>query len=382
MEKDRERTDSMRDVVKSRGITIGLIAPFPPPLGGMAIQATKLAENLTKEGFNVVNIATNLRLPKPLGPLETLAGVRTIARSICLLEKIRRDSVRIDVFYFLTGFFDFFFWVTMPVLLLLKMKGSRVVLSARGGDAGRFFARWKPFVKPVLAVPQTITVPSAFLQHQFSKHLGIKTLVVPNIADLDQFHFRSRRQLRPRFIATRHLEKMYNVGCVIHAFKKIAEAYPESTLTIVGDGSQKVPLQGLAHSLGLNGRVAFLGRVPHEQLPALYDSHDIFINASNVDNMPGAILEAFASGLPVVTTRAGGIPFLVEHEKTGFTVDLDDSGALARFAMALLENPESAQAIARNAFHYVQNCSWSNVRRTLVPLLDPEKPVLRGEMNG
>jgi glycosyltransferase involved in cell wall biosynthesis len=335
----------------------------------MAIQATKLAENLRTEGFNVVVIPTNMPLPEWMRFAGNVPFVRTILRSIFLLGKISRECSRVEVFYFLTGFFDFFFWVTVPVLLLIKIRKKRVILSARGGDAGRFFKRWKAIARSVLRIPQAITVPSEFLQKQFSDHLQMSSIIVPNIADLDQFHFRERPRLSPRFIVTRHLEEMYNIACVVRAFKNISGVYPDSRLTIAGDGTQKKSLQELACSLGLSSSIAFVGRVPHQQLPALYDAHDIFLNASSVDNLPGAILEAFASGLPVVSTRAGGIPYVVEHLGNGLLVDLNDSDALAQSAIFLLKSPETAQRLARNAFKYVQDYSWGNVRNTLVPLL-------------
>jgi glycosyltransferase involved in cell wall biosynthesis len=356
--------------MKSFNKSVGLIAPLPPPFGGMAIQATKLAENLRMEGFNVIAIPTNMPLPKSLRILESLIFVRTISRSLFLLREVNRCCSSIDVFYFLTGFFDFFLWVTMPVLLLLRWKGKPVILSARGGDAGRFFRKWKPIARRILQIPQSITVPSGFLQKDFDDQLQIKTLIVPNIADLHQFHFRPRVPLRPRFIVTRHLHPMYNIPCIVHAFKKILVSFPESFLTIVGDGSQRKRIQDLIQSLGLDRNVALIGKVSHDQLPELYDAHDIFINASNVDNLPGAILEAFASGLPVVSTRAGGIPHLVEHQRTGFLVDLNDDTALAQVSIDLLKSPETSATIAQNALDYVQNYSWDRVRQILVPLLE------------
>ena len=348
---------------------VGLIAPFPPPLGGMAIQATKLVENLRMEGFDVIEIPTNLPLPGCLKPIEKMKFVRTLIRSPYLLYQIYRHCPRVDVFYFLTGFFHFFFWVTLPVLLLLKAKRNRVILSARGGDAGRFFKRWKPIVKCVLKIPQIVTVPSGFLQKEFSDLLQIRALIVPNIVDLHLFPFRERSFIQPQFITARHLEEIYNIACTIRAFKKISQAYPQSRLTIVGDGSQRESLQRLIHSLGLNGNVRLAGRVPHDQLPALYDLHDIFINSSNVDNLPGAILESFASGLPVVSTRAGGIPYLVQDQKTGLLVELEDCEALAEAAISLIVSPKTAQRIAQNAFEYVREYSWNNVRKILLPLL-------------
>ena len=66
--------------------------------------------------------------------------------------------------------------------------------------------------------------------------------------------------------------------------------------------------------------VEFRGLVPPEKMSELYDQADIFLNSSNIDNMPGSILDAFAAGMPVVTTSAGGITCIVTHERTGLLV--------------------------------------------------------------
>jgi len=117
---------------------------------------------------------------------------------------------------------------------------------------------------------------------------------------------------------------------------------------VAGDGSQRAALEQLSCELGLR-YVTFLGAVGLDQIPGVYDQGDIFLNASNIDNMPVSILEAFASGLPVVTTDAGGIPFLVEHRVTGLLVPREDHDALAAAALELLANPPLALSIAAKA---------------------------------
>jgi len=120
-------------------------------------------------------------------------------------------------------------------------------------------------------------------------------------------------------------------------------------LTLVGDGSLRRSLERLAMRLGVASSVHFCGAVAHREMPAVYDRHDILVNASRVDNLPNVILEAFACGLPVVSTRAGGIPFLVDHGQTGLLVDVDDCDGLARGVVHLLESAESARAMVRKA---------------------------------
>jgi glycosyltransferase involved in cell wall biosynthesis len=80
-----------------------------------------------------------------------------------------------------------------------------------------------------------------------------------------------------------------------------------------------------------------------------YDAADVYLNSPNIDNMPNSVIEAFASGLPVVTTNAGGIPFIVTDGETGLMSDCDDHEALARNALALVRAPGLAQALAARA---------------------------------
>ena len=105
------------------------------------------------------------------------------------------------------------------------------------------------------------------------------------------------------------------------------------------------------------------------------DAADIFLNSSNIDNMPISILEAFAAGLPVVTTNAGGIPYIVADGETGLLVQREDHEALADRAIRLLEDPELADRIASKAHEQSRNYRWVAVRKGWLE-------IYRGVMNG
>jgi glycosyltransferase involved in cell wall biosynthesis len=81
----------------------------------------------------------------------------------------------------------------------------------------------------------------------------------------------------------------------------------------------------------------------------LYDEADVYLNSPNIDNMPSSIIEAFAAGLPVVTTNAGGIPQIVTHERNGLMVECRDSVALADQALRVLHEPGLAARLTRTA---------------------------------
>ena len=120
---------------------------------------------------------------------------------------------------------------------------------------------------------------------------------------------------------------------MLRAFAIIQQRLPEARLIVAGDGSQRAPLEHLARELGLRN-TEFTGQVRHERVVELYDAADIYLNGSEIDNQPLSILEAFACGLPVVTTDAGGIPFVVTGGETGFLVKRGDYEAMAAGAYA------------------------------------------------
>ena len=96
----------------------------------------------------------------------------------------------------------------------------------------------------------------------------------------------------------------------------------------------------MAKQLHIEDHVTFLGYVPDEKLPNLYSASDIFVLPAIYENFPFAILEAQATGLPVISTKVGGIPeFLVDNEN-GFLIDAGDSAQLTQRVLALLQDPK------------------------------------------
>jgi glycosyltransferase involved in cell wall biosynthesis len=99
---------------------------------------------------------------------------------------------------------------------------------------------------------------------------------------------------------------------------------------------------------------------------AIYQSADVMINASLADNMPISILEALASGVPVVSTDVGGVPYLVEHGKTALLVPAKDPAAMANAILALLNEPARAAQIREAGIESVRQYTWPNVRAQLL----------------
>ena len=144
-----------------------------------------------------------------------------------------------------------------------------------------------------------------------------------------------------------------------------ATTFPAARMTVAGSGPELDNLVALSRELGVAAQVTFAGRLDNDRIAELYRTADLFLNASVVDNMPISILEALASGVPVVSTDVGGIPFLVDNEKTALLVPPRDPHAMAHALVGLLNDPAKAARLVAAGRESVQQYTWHNVRGRL-----------------
>jgi len=341
-----------------------VVAPLPPPYGGMSLQAEKLISRLTQEGIPMAVVSTNPSPPKGLQWVASIPGVRTLLRELQYVWRLLRTINGCTAIHHFSASGLYFFLQSIPVLVFGCGLHKRTILNYRGGNAANFLKRWHWFVVPFMRLAGSIAVPSEFLQQVFREY-GLEATVLPNIADTELFPWRERGHFAPVLLVTRHLEPMYNVECLLRALRTIQIRFPEAVLGVAGDGSEERRLRALVNEWRLPG-VKFYGAVAYRDLPALYASHDIYVNSSNIDNFPGALVEAACSGLPIVTTRAGGIRWMVRDRQTGILVDLDDDAALAAGVIEILENPELGSHLSQQARSWAEQFSWKHIRPTLL----------------
>lgn len=361
------KNTSPPEVKHAKKVRVLIIAPSLRILGGQAVQAQHLITHLSQEPeFDVSFLPHNPRLRGPLGLLQSIKYVRTIVTSLVYCATLIRRIPKYDVIHIFSASYFSFLLAPTPAILIARFFGKSPILNYRSGEAEDHLRRWPRTAIPILKMAEALIVPSQYLVEVFRK-FGLHAEPISNLVDFGRFKFKERRPLSPRFLTNRNLYPLYNVACVIRAFRIIQQQFPDATLKIAGDGEQRTYLEGLARDLELRN-VDFLGHVAPEKMSALYDEAHIFLNGSNIDNLPGSILDSFASGLPVVTTSAGGITYIVAHERTGLLVPRNDSEAMAASAIKLLESPEFANNLARNAHKECAAYTWAAVRNKWLSL--------------
>lgn len=346
--------------LNNRPLHIALVAPSLRILGGQAVQADRLLRAWAGDpDVHAWLVPHNPIPPAPLRWATRIKYLRTIVTEATYLPLLLRELRRADVVHLFSASYTSFLLAPLPAFLVARLLGRPVVMNYRSGEAQDHLRR-SAVARWTLRQVDRNAVPSRFLVDVFER-FGIAATVVPNVIALDRFPFRTRDPLEPRFLSTRNLDALYNVACTLRAFKEVQERYPGASLTLVGSGTEESRLRALAASLRLRN-VVFAGRVTPDEIPRYYDTHDIYIQSPNIDNMPASVLEAFASGLPVVSTEAGGIPAILRHGEHGLLSPCDDHAALARHALALLDNPLRARELADAAYLTLERYTWTNVR--------------------
>ena len=342
---ESEVSTNVSPVATGQLLRVALVGPSLDILGGQAVQLQRLRRRLAElPSLEVGFVPVNPRLPGPLRLLQSVKYLRTIVTSVRYVGGMLFSIPRYDIVHAFSASYWSFLLAPLPAMLIGRLFRRAVVLNYRSGEAGDHLARWRHVAIPAMRLADRIVVPSAYLVDVFAE-FGLEAEAIFNFVEIERIPHRRRPTPRPIFLSNRNLEPLYNVGCVLQAFALIQRQVPEARLIVAGEGKERPALEALVARLGVR-QVEFRGRTPPEEMAVLYDEADIYLNSPNIDNMPNSVIEAFAAGLPVVTTNAGGIPYIVDHERNGLLVKVGDHEALAAAALRMLREPRLAERLS------------------------------------
>ncbi len=328
-------------------IRVLLVGPSMSITGGQSVHAKQLLEGLSaSEVVDVGFLAVNPSLPWPFIFLQKVKYIRTMVTSIAYLVSLVRKVRHYDIVHAYSASYWSFLLAPLPALVIGKLFGKATVLNYHSGEADDHLSNWW-FVVPVIRrLATSIVVPSGYLVDVFGR-FGLVAASIPNAIDLNTFRNERRERASLNIFCNRNHEAHYDVECVLRAFLLIQELFPNATLTIAGDGSLRATLESYATAKKL--KATFVGKVSQKRMSELYAAADVYVNTPKIDNMPISILEAFASGVPVVTTDAGGIPWVVRNESNGLVVPVGDHLAVAGAIERILRDRTLALYLSETA---------------------------------
>lgn len=327
-------------------MNILLVCNYKPGVGGISGQVEILQRKLRSEGHTADIFSTKA----------------SVLKRLLLLRKLRKVARKYDILHIHCCSGWGFLPAVVGVTVGRRLK-KRVVLTYHGGGGERFFDKHTCLVKHYLMRTDANIVLSGFLASVFDKH-HLPYTIIPNIIELDESHYRERASIQPNFICIRAHEPLYNIPCILRAFQKALTELPEATLTLVGGGSQHEALLALTEDMGLKN-VTFTGRVDNKEIYQHLDKADVMLSAPTVDNMPVSLLEAMNAGLLVISSNVGGVPYMIEDNKTGYLFPSDDSDALASLMIQTVRKPSESLSIIRNAHRAVDVYRWENIREQI-----------------
>jgi glycosyltransferase involved in cell wall biosynthesis len=247
---------------------------------------------------------------------------------------------------------------------LARICGLPVVLVLRGGNLVKRAKRNRRRVAWLLKGATAVVTPSKYLRKALHSHTGVEATYLPNGLPVQKYRFRQRRHVRPHLVWLRALHEGYNPLMALKALALVRLRFPEATLVFggpdKGDGTRAL-VEREADRLGLTEHVEFRGNVAKSEVPAFLSSCDIFLNTTRAESFGVSVMEAGACGLCVVSTDAGELPHLWRDEHDALLVPVDDSGAMAQAVLRILDDPDLAARLSRNARANAERFEWPAV---------------------
>ncbi len=245
------------------------------------------------------------------------------------------------------------YWVVPGGLIAMTagmLTGRPVVATAAGSDLNIASRNkiYRILIRLTLkGIDKLIAVSDSMKQIALSMGLRENKAVVfpgPSGIDIDLYAsrgaagFPEMKDRGRKLLYAGNLTHPKRVDTILKAVKIVAETVADVSLTIIGDGDQRRELETLAENLGIKDKIIFKGAVPHRDVSKYMHHADIFVHCSENEGLPVAIMEAMASGLPVIGSQVGGIPELISDNTTGYLVHYNDHKQYADNIIRLLKN--------------------------------------------
>ena len=328
-----------------------------------------------KGGFDGRDFADNIRIHR-VGIHKRNLHLWRRSEVIEWLRRARshyREFVRQGQYDLVHAFFGF------PTGWLCYRTAGRLpyIVSLRGSDVPGANARLQleykilgPLVfKPIWRKAAALVACSEGLKSRAGRFLPSAQIdVIPNGVDLERFHPAEARSDSDTFrlLTVGRLSVTKRLPLLLEAVEHLRRQGGNVHLTVVGGGALEGELRQALGERNLRDIVTLMGRRDGDQMPEIYRQHDILVSASMQEGMSNAMLEAMASGLPIVTTRCEGVEELIEDN--GIVVEDSKPATLAAAVQGLAEDRQRLNAMSTAARKKAEGFGWGSVAEAYLQL--------------
>ena len=255
--------------------------------------------------------------------------------------------------------------IAVPALISKKFHKIPYVLWGRGSDV--YLPHWRTKLTSKIAMKNADSVIALTenMKQTMRSIYGRNIAVIPNGIELREY-----TEIRPveevkcpskRILFVGRLHPIKGVQYLLQAMKVVHKKMPDAKLILVGDGEEREHLESLTGSLEIREYVEFVGRAPHEMVLDYMNRSEVFVLPSLSEGFPVTILEAMACGLPIVATRVGGVPDIIEDGINGYLVDTKNPEQIAQALQKILENEQLRGNISSNNREEAEKYSWDRI---------------------
>lgn len=204
--------------------------------------------------------------------------------------------------------------------------------------------------------------PSLYLEHVLHNK-NIRATYIPNFLDIASYPFKKRSIFGPKIYWVRSIHEIYQPVMACEIVNQLKVIYPNILLTMVGPNKD-----GSIHAVNkyikdhkLFDHIRLTGKLSKNEWHELAKNHDIFLNTTSVDNHPVSVIEAMALGLPIVSTNAGGLAYLLKSGEDSLMTDSNDLEGLCKHIETILCNPGLGKELAAHARAKVEKFDWKYI---------------------
>lgn len=331
----------------------------------------------SSDGVRILRIPVRRRRMDTATPIEMSSFVLSALRRVPRIVREVRPHVLLCFFSIPSGIIG---W------RVRRTHGIPYIISLRGGDVpgllpevlSTYHRLTMPITKTVWRDAAAVSTNAVNLRDLALRVMpDLDVAVIPNGVDMDRFHPPAVRNsdASPVALFSGRFNIQKGLGPLLTAIHSVKDQLPAGfRLILVGTGPEEPMLRKMSADFQLENMLDFRGWLTREQMPAAYREADFFVLPSLDEGMPNVILEAMASGLPVITTDIPGCLALVEHDRNGIIVrrgasDLPDVSALAAALLRLASDAAARRAMADESLRRAREFSWDSVAQRYIEII-------------